>query len=138
MAKTICTLIGVVFLLVGIVGFFSDHLLGTHLSLAHNLVHIVSGLIALYFGLAGSLSGARGFALAFGAIYLLLGICGFILGKPGTPQGAMAAMGPDNRLLSILPGTLELGTADHAVHILIGVLFLIGALATRSEASTAA
>ncbi|PYS50587.1 MAG: hypothetical protein DMF68_06645 [Acidobacteria bacterium] len=123
MAKTICTLLGVVFLLVGIIGFFNHDLLGTHLTTAHNLVHIISGLIALYFGLAGSLSGARGFALAFGAIYLLLGVCGFILGDSA-----------NDRMLNIIPNQLMLGTRDHAVHILLGVLFLIGALATRSDA----
>lgn len=122
MAKTICTLLGVVFLLVGIIGFFSPNLMGTHLTTTHNLVHIISGLISLYFGLAGSLSGARGFALAFGAIYLLLGVCGFILGTG------------DDRMLSINALNLMLGTRDHAVHILLGVLFLIGALATRSDA----
>ena len=124
MAKTICTLLGVVFLLVGIIGFFSPNLMGTHLSTTHNLVHIVSGLISLYFGLAGSLSGARGFALAFGAIYLLLGVCGFILGDAA-----------NDRMLNINAINLMLGTRDHAVHILLGVLFLIGALATRSDAA---
>ncbi|MDQ3819874.1 MAG: DUF4383 domain-containing protein [Acidobacteriota bacterium] len=123
MAKTICTLLGVVFLLVGIIGFFSPNLMGTHLTTTHNLVHIISGLISLYFGLAGSLSGARGFALAFGAIYLLLGVVGFIMGDAA-----------NDRMLSINALNLMLGTRDHAVHILLGVLFLIGALATRSDA----
>jgi hypothetical protein len=133
MAKTICKLLGVVFLLVGIAGFVKIDLLGAHLSMAHNLVHILSGIIALYFGFAGSLSGARGFSLAFGAVYLLLGIVGFILGKPGTPGGAMASMGTDNRLWSLIPNTLEFGTADHAIHILLGIIFLIGALMTKTD-----
>lgn len=134
MAKTICKLLGVVFLLVGIIGFVKPGFAGTHLSMAHNLVHILSGIIALYFGFAGSLSGARGFALAFGAVYLLLGIVGFIMGSPGSPTMAnMADMGVDNRLWKVIPGTLELGTADHAVHILLGVVFLIGALMTRAD-----
>ena len=59
MAKTIATILGVVFILVGIVGFISHDFLGTHLTMAHNLVHIVSGALALYFGLAGSLSAAH-------------------------------------------------------------------------------
>jgi uncharacterized membrane protein HdeD (DUF308 family) len=138
MAKTVCKLLGVVLLLVGIIGFIKPGFAGTHLSMAHNLVHILSGIIALYFGFAASLSGARGFALAFGAIYLLLGIVGFIMGSPGTPSMAnMADMGPDNRLWAVIPGTLELGTADHAVHILLGVVFLAGALMTRSNSARA-
>jgi hypothetical protein len=132
MAKTICKLLGVIFLIVGIAGFVAPNLLGSHLSMAHNLVHIISGIIALYFGFAGSLSGARSFALAFGAVYLLLGIVGFILGKADASTNAGMTM-QDNRLWKVIPGTLELGTADHAIHILLGILFLVGALMTKPD-----
>ena len=120
MAKTICKLLGVVFLIVGVAGFVAPNLLGTHLSMAHNLVHIISGLIALYFGFAASLSAARGFCLAFGAIYLLLGVVGFITGKG------------DDRMLAI-DDLLMLGTRDHAIHILLGLVFLAGALMTKAD-----
>jgi hypothetical protein len=132
MAKTICKLLGVVFVIVGIAGFVAPNLLGAHLSMAHNLVHIISGLIALYFGFAASLSAARGFALAFGAVYLLLGVVGFIMGAPGTSTIAGMAM-EDGRLWKLLPGNLELGTADHAIHILLGIVFLAGALLTKAD-----
>jgi hypothetical protein len=132
MAKTICKLLGVIFLLVGVIGFAKPDLLGTHLSMAHNLVHILSGIVALYFGFAGTLSGARGFALAFGAVYLLLGIVGFIMGAPGSSSIAGMTM-EDTRLWKLIPGTLEFGTADHAIHILLGILFLVGALMTRTD-----
>ncbi|MDT4952434.1 MAG: hypothetical protein QOJ02_572 [Acidobacteriota bacterium] len=134
MAKTICKLLGVVLLLVGIIGFVKPGFLGTHLSMAHNLVHILSGIIALYFGFAASLSAARGFCLAFGAVYLLLGICGFILGSAQpTTLTNMTDMAADTRLWKVIPGTLELGTADHAVHLLLGILFLVGALMTKTN-----
>lgn len=131
MAKTICKILGVVFILVGIAGFVMPGLLGTHLSFAHNLVHIVSGVIALYFGFAGSLSGARMFCIIFGLVYLLLGVVGFIAGSPGAPS--MAGMAADSRLWKVLPGTLELGTMDHVVHILLGLVFLIGGFLTRAD-----
>ena len=132
MAKTICKLLGVVFLLVGIIGFVKPDLMGTHLSMAHNLVHILSGILALYFGFAASLSAARGFALAFGAVYLLLGIVGFIMGAPGSSTIANMTM-EDGRLWKVIPGTLELGTADHAIHVLLGIVFLAGALMTKAD-----
>ena len=137
MAKTISTVLGVVFILVGIVGFIMPTFLGTHLSLAHNLVHLISGAVALYFGLAGSLSAARLFCLVFGGVYLLLGVCGFLLGGQGTPSGSMASMGPDSRLLTVIPGQLELGTMDHVVHILLGLIFLIGGLITKADVARA-
>jgi len=122
MAKTICKLLGVVFLLAGLIGFVNHDLLGFHLTMAHNLVHIVSGILALYFGFAGSLSGARGFALAFGAVYLLLGVVGFIMGDAA-----------NDRMLTLIPNQLMFGTRDHALHILLGIIFLIGALATKTD-----
>ena len=70
MAKTICTILGIGFILVGIAGFVAPRLLGAHLTLAHNIVHLVSGAIALYLGVAGTLAGARMFSIVFGVVYL--------------------------------------------------------------------
>lgn len=117
MAKTICKVLGVVFLLVGVVGFAAPNLLGAHLTPPQNVVHIVSGVIALYFGFAGTLSGAKAFSLVFGIVYLALGILGLALGVA------------PNRMWTV--GPLEFGTSDHAIHILLGVVFLAGGLFTK-------
>jgi len=117
MAKTICKILGVVFLLVGVVGFASPDLLRAHLTPPHNVVHIVSGVIALYFGFAGSLSGAKAFSLVFGIVYLALGVMGLAMGEA-----------PDRMLML---GPLHLGTSDHAIHILLGIVFLAGGLFTK-------
>lgn len=139
MAKTIATVIGVVFILVGLVGFFAHGLMGAHLSTAHNLVHLISGAAALYFGTKGSLSSARMFCIIFGAVYGLLGVVGFIAGSPGTPTVAgMESMGQDSRLFQVIPGVLELGMMDHIIHIVIGLLFLAGGFLTRPASETAA
>ena len=131
MAKTIATLLGAVFILVGIVGFIVPGFLGTHLSMAHNVIHLVSGAVSLYIGMKGTLSQARLFCLVFGAVYGLLGIVGFLAGSQGSPTGGHP--GPaDDRLLRVIPGTLELGTVDHVIHILLGVIFLIGGLMTKA------
>ncbi|HEY0003336.1 MAG TPA: DUF4383 domain-containing protein [Pyrinomonadaceae bacterium] len=132
MAKTIATILGAGFLLVGICGFIAPGMLGMHLSLAHNLVHIISGAAALYFGLSGSLSAARLFCLVFGAVYLLLGVVGFVAGKAQAVTGDMPGMSPDDKLLKLLPGVLEFGKMDHIVHILLGLIFLIGGFLTKN------
>lgn len=124
MAKKIATLVGVVFILVGIVGFFSHNLLGAHLNSAHNVVHLVSGVISLYLGMKGSLSAARSFCIIFGIVYLLLGVCGYLMGT-----------GADHMFdLKVL----MLGTPDHIIHILIGVIYLIGGFGTKSGSTSAA
>jgi hypothetical protein len=122
MAKTICTFLGIVFILVGLIGFAKHDLLGAHLSGAHNIIHLVSGAIALYLGLKGSYSVAKMFCIIFGAVYLLLGIVGFLLGT-----------GPE-KMFAVIPGTLELGTMDHIIHLALGVIFLVGGFITSSGA----
>ena len=117
MAKTVCKILGVVFLLVGVIGFVNAGLLGAHLTPAHNVVHIVSGIIALYFGFAGPLSGAKAFCLVFGIVYMALGILGMALGTA-----------PDR---TWMVGPLHFGQADHGIHILLGVIFLAGGLFTK-------
>lgn len=114
MARTVCKLLGVVFVLVGIAGFFNHNLLGAHLDKYHNLVHIVSGIVALYFGFAGSLAGAKTFCLLFGVVYLALGMLGWFVG-----------IGADHMLTV---GPLHLATVDHGIHVLLGVVFLAGGL----------
>ena len=117
MAKTVCKILGVVFLLVGVVGFAAPNLLGAHFTPAHNVVHIVSGAIALYFGFAGTLSGAKIFCLVFGVVYLALGVLGLGL---GTGEDRMWMVGP-----------LHFGTSDHGIHSLLGIIFLAGGLFTK-------
>ena len=135
MAKTICTILGIVFILIGLSGFIFDNFMGTHLSLTHNLIHLVSGAVALYLGLKGSLSAARLFCLAFGAVYLLLGLAGFLFNS-GTATGLPQALqegGTNTHMLHVIPGSLELGIMDHVVHVLLGLIFLIGGFLTRAD-----
>ena len=123
MANRIATILGIVFLLVGVAGFVMPGVLGMHLSLAHNIIHLVSGAISLYLGLKGTPQAAKTFCIVFGAVYLLLGIAGFV---PGSGEG---------RMLTVLPGQLELGTVDHVIHVIFGALFLIGGFATKTLAT---
>lgn len=113
MAKTVAKILGVVLLLVGVLGF--THVLdplGAHLNPAHNLVHIVSGVLSLYFGFAGSLSAAKTFCLVFGLVYLLLGVVGLAMG-------------------TLTVGPLVFGQVDHGIHLLVGVIYLAGGLFTK-------
>ncbi len=117
MAKTVCKILGVIFVVVGLAGFAAPTLLGAHFNTPHNLVHIVSGIAALYFGFAGSLSAARAFCLIFGVVYLGLGILGFAM---GVAPDSMWTVGP-----------LRFGTSDHGIHVILGAIFLAGGLFTK-------
>jgi hypothetical protein len=119
MAKAICKILGVIFLILGLLGFVSPNLLGMHLSGIHNIIHLISAALALYFGFAASPSAARTFSLIFGAVYLLLGALGFI--APGSVIRLIQA--------HHTPGGLRSLAADNIVHLLLGAIFIIAGLA---------
>jgi len=119
MAKAICKVLGLVFLIIGLLGFVSPNLLGMRLSGIQNIIHLISAALTLYFGFAASPSAARVFSLTFGAIYLLLGAFGFI--APGVVIGLIQADRASEGLRSL--------AADNIVHLLLGAIFIIAGLA---------
>jgi hypothetical protein len=117
MQKTMASVFGVVFLVVGILGFVpgittSGHLLGIfHVNTAHNLVHIVSGVAAL---VAAGLStyAARMYFRVFGLIYGLVAVLGFMSGGNEPVLGVLANNAADNWLhVGIALVALTLGFA---------------------------
>jgi hypothetical protein len=121
MTKTACKILGIVLLLVGLVGFLKHDLLGLHLTTVHNIAHLVTGAIALYFGFIGSAGAAHIFCLVFGVIYLLLGAIGFI-----APQVVTAIIQVHGEGISLTP--------DNIVHLLLGAVFLIVGLLREPQA----
>ncbi len=93
-AQSIAALVGVVFLLVGILGFvpgitthygdlsFAGHDSGAKLlgifqvSILHNIVHLLFGVVGL--ALAKTADGARTFLVGGGAVYLALWVLGVV------------------------------------------------------------
>ena len=77
---------GAVLILVGLLGFVpsaapNDHLLGLfHINVAHNVVHLITGAVALWAGFSGT-HAAKTFFLVFGVIYGLVSILGFFAGE---------------------------------------------------------
>ena len=118
MPHRLCKVAGFALIAVGLSGFAMPHLLGMHLTTIHNVVHLLTGALALYFGFANP-GGARGFALGFGSVYLLLGVIGFV-----APQlfASIIGHGGDAEARAFL--------ADNVVHIVIGATFLAVALAS--------
>lgn len=102
-------LFGVVFLLVGVLGFVTaSPLLGFFdVDPVHNVIHLVSGVLA--FICAGMGYGAaRGFLIVFGIVYGLVTLLGFLNG--GNVLGLIQVNQADNYLhLGITVGTLLFG-----------------------------
>ena len=112
MVKTAAVLFGVVFLLVGILGFVpavtkDQMLLGIfHVNAAHNCVHLLSGVVALIAGMT-SVGASRMYFRIFGLVYGLVAVMGFFVG--------------DGMLL----GLISNNTADTWLHVGIAAVSLI-------------
>ena len=99
MGKTIVRVLGVVFVAIGILGFFTPTILGLfEVDAAHNLVHIVLGLVLLLAPTAGA-------TLTVGVVYLVVAVLGFAMG-PGKLLGLVHVNGADNWLHLVLAAVL--------------------------------
>ena len=119
MAKKIAQVFGVIFLLVGLLGFIGNPIVGEmglfHADMMHNLVHILSGLILL---IAASKGAAALWLKVIGIVYLLVAILGFMmLGEDG--------MG------SVL-GIVSVNGADNWLHLVLAAILLWGGFAGKS------
>jgi uncharacterized protein DUF4383 len=116
-------LIGAVLVVAGIVGFFYSSSFGSPGSVDdvigvldvnawHNLVHLLSGAVGLL-AFASGPRATRAYALAFGAVYIVVAIWGFIIGGGE----------------SIL-GFIPINTEDNVLHVVLGVLGIGAGLAS--------
>ena len=114
---------GALLVVTGLLGFAAPGFMGMHLSAAHNVVLLLSGALAIYFGLIATQAAGRTFCLVFGAVYGLLGLAGLVAG--GTDY-----------TFTIIPGALVLGTMDHLVHLILGAVFLSVGWGWRATTAT--
>jgi hypothetical protein len=131
--QTVARLLGIVFLLVGILGFVPGittnlydgldfagddseaELLGIfQVSVLHNIIHVLFGVAGL--ALANTASGARTYLIGGGALYLVLWLLGLIGGLDWVPTN----------------------TADDWLHLVLGVGMIgAGVVLTRDRVATA-
>jgi hypothetical protein len=126
-AQLYALIFGAVLTIAGIIGFFynSDFTSDKHVRDAvfgildvngwHNVVHILTGVLGLV--VASSYSSARGYALGFGFVYIIIAIWGFIIGN-------------GDSILSIIP----VNTEDNVLHLFIGLAGIAAGVATPAVA----
>jgi hypothetical protein len=95
------TILGAVLLLVGIIGFINNPVLGLFpVNGLHNAVHLLTGLVFLGVGVWGSMGSARTTNKVLGIVYLLVAIVGFVWGLSFLQVGV--GNDPDNYLHLLL------------------------------------
>lgn len=106
--KTFALILGIVLLLVGILGFFSNSLVSDTgfftVNTTQSVLHIIAGLFGLYVGTKGE---GMGYNMSLGWIALVLGVLGFI---PSVE--------------ALLTQYLNIGTNITILHLVIGVVSL--------------
>ncbi len=118
MAKTVCKIMGALFLIIGTVGFIQPNIFGFHLSGIHSIIHLVTAALAFYFGFAASSKAAKTFAIIFGAFYLGLGVLGFA--SPDLIANSIQAHQVRGVPRNLMP--------DNILHIVVGAIFLASAV----------
>lgn len=104
--KPLTWILGAVLTLVGIAGFVTgDPLLVFKIDNVHNVVHLLSGLVALG-AAATSMKYARWYLIVFGVVYGLVTVLGFVSGTD-------------------VLGLFEINTADNYLHLAIAVVSLV-------------
>ncbi len=79
LAKQVTWLLGIVFILIGVAGFFVDGmLLFFQVDTIHNIIHLLSGVVALAAVGAGP-SFARLYLIVFGIVYAIVTVVGFAM-----------------------------------------------------------
>lgn len=128
-AQLYALIFGLILVVLGIVGFFYNASFATgHETLVnrdavfgifdvngwHNVVHILTGVLGLL--VASSYGGARVFAFAIGAIYVVVTILGF-------------GYGDGDSIFKLIP----VNTEDNVLHLVIGLAGIGAALASDAE-----
>jgi hypothetical protein len=120
MAKTLAIVFGIVFVLVGLLGFVSNPLVGMGAIFAtnalHNLVHLVIGLILLAVAFWSPMASSLWLKI-MGVVYLVVALLGFLL-VSGTGD---------------LLGLVTINGADNWLHVVLGVVLLAAGFMYSSE-----
>lgn len=120
MAKRFSTIFGAMFVLVGLLGFIPNPLVGDNgffmTNTAHDATHLLIGVVMLW---AGSQSERAGYLslLTFGMIYALLALMGY------------ATIGAEGH--TMLLGLVHINGNDNWLHVLLAVLLIGTAFASR-------
>ncbi len=123
MLQKLSMIFGVVFLLIGVLGFVpgittNEQLLGIfHVNAVHNIIHLVSGAVALWAGFT-SAKAAKMYFQIFGVIYALVTVLGFFTGE------------------GLIVGLVANNMADVVLHLVIAVVALYAGFGMKAPAAS--
>jgi len=124
--RTVAMIAGAVLLLVGLIGFFNDPVLGIFETNAlHNVVHLLTGAVLLGAAFMGDNRErtSRMTLLTLGVVYAVVTILGFV--APGLTGGLL---GDDpNNAVGMMP--------DNILHLLLAIVFIAVPLLVKEHST---
>jgi len=121
-SKKFAILFGAVFVLVGVLGFFPNPLVGPEgifvVNTAHNLVHLVTGAAFLIGAYTGGGANAQLITKIIGAAYALVAVLGFFSGE-------------------MLLGMIHVNEADRWLHVALALAILAAGFGLKGGSKTA-
>ncbi len=116
MTKKLAVVFGIVFVIVGLLGFIQNPIVGAgaffHTDAMHNAFHLLVGIVLLIAGANGIKASALWLKI-FGIVYLVLFLDGLV-----QPE---------------LLGFIEANNADAWLHLVLGVVLLVAGYSSRSD-----
>jgi hypothetical protein len=124
--KTLLWVVGIAFILVGVLGWFDNPLVGEdgffETNTAHDYVHLLLGALLILVAIVAGVESVAPALLGVGAVYLLLAVVGFFQAPDG----------------GVVLGIAEMNTADHWLHVVLGGgLLILGFLARGTRTAMA-
>lgn len=119
--KTVLVVTGVLYVAFGVLAFFDipgGHE-GHHHTFAHNVTHIVLGILLVAVALRLRPMVRQTLCFAFAAGYFLIGVVGVVEGE--------------HTMLVIIPNVIEFHAGDYGVHLATGLFFLALGTFKRSD-----
>lgn len=112
--RIVAMILGGILLLVGLIGFVNDPILGLfEVDTLHNVVHLLTGAVLLAAAFINNGEYARTVNITLGVVYLLVALLGFIA--------------PD-----ALDNVMQFNMADNWLHVLLGVILVGVGFADRA------
>jgi hypothetical protein len=119
--KAVLIAAGILYLVFGLLAFFDipggheEH----HHTFAHNLTHILLGLVLLFFTTKTNPRVRKALCFFFAAAYSAIGLAGAFMSKAAT--------------LKVLPGIIEFHAGDYGVHLATAFFFFVLGTLKRSD-----
>lgn len=117
MAKTLAVVFGVIFVLVGLLGFVPNPVVGMgalfETDMLHNLVHLIFGIILLVVAYQATAQAALWLKI-LGVVYLILALIGWFMGAP-------------------LLGLVVANDADHWLHVVLGIVLIAAGFSAKGS-----